>query len=217
MIKGNAKPPSLAAHLRGQLAAPRAADAPGRVRVERLPEAIRRKLGDRPAAVLIPVMEHGSDTSLIFTRRTHTLAAHPGQVSFPGGGTEAGDADAAATALREAHEEIGIEPASVEIVGHLDVYPTTTGFAVTPVVGVLGERVDYRIDPIEVAEVFEVPLDYLLDPANYQIEGRDFGGVNVRYFVVRHGEHRIWGATAGMLVDFAARLGLDVERIPGFR
>ncbi len=217
MIEGIVKPAGLAEQLRGRLAEPRPVDAPGRIRVERLPDEIRQKLGDRPAAVLIPVMEHGGDTSLIFTRRTDTLAAHPGQVSFPGGGAEAGDADAVATALREAHEEIGIEPERVEIVGHLEVYPTTTGFAVTPVVGVLGERVDYRIDPIEVAEVFEVPLDYLLDPANYLVERREFSGFKVRYFVVNYGEQRIWGATAGMLVDFAARLGLEVERIPGFR
>lgn len=167
--------------------------------VKHLPETTRE------AAVLLPVLDQ-PELNVIFTRRTDDLPTHAGQVSFPGGRLEAGDPDAEAAALRETEEEIGVPPAAVRVLGYLPPYLTVTGYSVTPVVGLVTPGFVYRPQAAEVAEIFEVPLAYLLDRANYQVEYRDMHGTRVGYHVVNYAGHRIWGATAGMLAAFRRRL-----------
>jgi 8-oxo-dGTP pyrophosphatase MutT (NUDIX family) len=155
----------------------------------------------RHASVLVPLVEREHGMTVIFTQRTAHLAAHAGQISFPGGGMEPSDDDAVATALRETQEEIGLEPERVEIAGRLDTYVTRTGFEITPVVGFIRPPFILNPDPFEVAEVFEVPLEFFLKPGAVKKEIRQFQGTQ-RYFYVFPYEHRyIWGATAGMLVN----------------
>lgn len=169
-----------------------------------------RRLLDRPstaASVLVALVLRDPIT-VILTQRTDHLTDHAGQISFPGGRAEAVDADAVATALREAHEEIGLEPARVDVLGTLPPYVTGTGYVVTPVVGTIAPGFTVRADPFEVADVFEVPLDFLMNPANHRWheveiggmrraflsmpwDGSSSGGAPKRYFV--------WGATAAML------------------
>jgi 8-oxo-dGTP pyrophosphatase MutT (NUDIX family) len=153
------------------------------------------------AAVLIPLISHPQGLTVLFTQRTTHLRSHSGQVSFPGGRAEPGDASAEFTALREAEEEIGLRPASVEVLGRLPDYRTRTGYRVTPVVGLLTPPVAFTPDPHEVAEIFEVPLAFLLDERNRQRRTREFQGQQVGYYVFEYGEQVIWGATAGMLVN----------------
>ncbi|MCW0181953.1 MAG: CoA pyrophosphatase [Zavarzinia sp.] len=161
----------------------------------------------RPAAVLVPLVEHPSGLTVLLTRRTEHLTHHAGQVSFPGGRIEPGDKDPVAAALREASEEIGLDRHYVSVAGFLDAYETSTGFHVTPVVGFLTPGFTLTPDPGEVAQVFEVPLDFLMDPANRQCQSRDYNGVQRYFYAMPYGEHYIWGATAGMLVNLATRLG----------
>jgi 8-oxo-dGTP pyrophosphatase MutT (NUDIX family) len=153
------------------------------------------------AAVLIPVIAHPRGLTVLFTQRTAHLRSHSGQVSFPGGRAEPGDASAEFTALREAEEEIGLSRAAVEVLGRLPDYRTRTGYRVTPVVGLLAPPIAFRPDPHEVAEIFEVPLAFLLDERNRQRRTREFQGQQVGYYVFEYGEKVIWGATAGMLVN----------------
>lgn len=154
------------------------------------------------AAVLVPLVEREDGFSLILTQRTADLKAHAGQISFPGGRMEAGDADAESAALREAWEETGLDPQAVEILGRLDPYKTVTGFDVTPVVGAIRPPLALTPDPIEVAEIFEVPLAFLLDPANHQRHSRALPTGAVRaYYAMPYQDRYIWGATAGMLVN----------------
>ena len=156
----------------------------------------------KPAAVLVPLIQHPQGMTVLLTRRTAHLAAHAGQISFPGGGLEECDADAVACALRETAEEIGLPPERVEVVGRLDTYVVRTGFEVTPVVGLVTPPFDIAPDEFEVAEVFEVPLDFILDPANHERRLReDFNGVRREFWAMPYGEYFIWGATAGMLVN----------------
>jgi 8-oxo-dGTP pyrophosphatase MutT (NUDIX family) len=153
------------------------------------------------AAVLIPLIPHPQGLTVLFTQRTPHLRSHSGQVSFPGGRAEPGDASAEFTALREAEEEIGLCPAAVEVLGRLPDYRTRTGYRVTPIVGLLTPPVAFAPDPNEVAEIFEVPLAFLLDERNRQRRTREFQGQQVGYYVFEYGEKVIWGATAGMLVN----------------
>ena len=153
------------------------------------------------AAVLIPLLSHPQGLTVLFTQRTPHLRSHSGQVSFPGGRAEPGDANAEFTALREAEEEIGLRPAAVEVLGRLPDYRTRTGYRVTPIVGLLTPPVAFAPDPNEVAEIFEVPLAFLLDERNRQRRTREFQGQQVGYYVFEYGEKMIWGATAGMLVN----------------
>ena len=169
-----------------------------------------RRFADRAAAaasVLIGIVLHDALTVLL-TQRTDHLTDHPSQISFPGGRVEPGDADATATALREAHEEIGLDAARVEVLGSLPAYTTGTGFIVTPVVGLVRPGFELKTDPFEVAEVFEVPLAWLMDPANHQRHAVEFQGAQREFFSLpwpgtdAHGQPRryfIWGATAAML------------------
>jgi 8-oxo-dGTP pyrophosphatase MutT (NUDIX family) len=156
----------------------------------------------RPAAVLVPVVRREGGLTVLFTRRTAHLHDHAGQISFPGGRVEPGDRSAAETALRESGEEIGLEPASVEILGELHQYVTVTGYRVSPVVGLVTPPLDLRPDDFEVAEVFEVPLSFLLDPSNHQRNRVVNEGRERLYFAVPYGQYYIWGATAGMLMNF---------------
>lgn len=155
----------------------------------------------RPAAVLLLIVEHDEPT-VVFTQRTAHLSDHAGQISFPGGRCDEADCTPERTALREAREEIGLEEAGVELLGRLPEYLTSTGFTVTPVVGWARPPIAYRPDPHEVAEVFEVPLAFLLDPANHRHESAFFRGRIRKYWAMPYGERFIWGATAGMLVTF---------------
>lgn len=156
----------------------------------------------KPAAVLVPLVQRPEGTTVLLTRRTAHLAAHAGQISFPGGGLEECDIDAAACALRETTEEIGLPSDRVEIVGRLDTYVVRTGFEVTPVVGLVMPPFELAPDDFEVAEVFEVPLAFILDAKNHERRMReDFGGVRREFWAMPYGEYFIWGATAGMLVN----------------
>lgn len=161
-----------------------------------------RKL--RPASVLVPLVERPAGLRLILTRRAALLRHHPGQVAFPGGKQDATDPSPLAAALREAREEIGLDRAGV--LGQLPAHETVTGFAVTPFVGLVAPGFVPTIDRAEVDEAFEVPLAFVLDPANYRIEGRHWQGQMRRYYVVPWGPHYIWGATARMLRTFADRM-----------
>lgn len=160
----------------------------------------------RSAAVLVPIIGHGDAPTVLLTRRTDHLAHHPGQISFPGGHVDAGDASHEAAALREAWEETGLEAAQVEIVGRLDRYLTRTGFDIAPVVGLVDPAFTPVADRHEVAEIFEVPLAFLIDPANHQRHARLIDGVERQYYAMAFGDYFIWGATAGMLVNLSDRL-----------
>jgi 8-oxo-dGTP pyrophosphatase MutT (NUDIX family) len=160
-----------------------------------------REAASTGAAVLIPVIAHPQGLTVLFTQRTTHLRSHSGQVAFPGGRAEPSDPGAEFTALREAQEEIGLPPARVEVLARLPDYRTRTGYRVTPVVGLLTPPVAFRPDPNEVAEIFEVPLDFLLDQRNQQRRTREYQGQQVGYYVFEYGSRVIWGATAGMLVN----------------
>jgi 8-oxo-dGTP pyrophosphatase MutT (NUDIX family) len=159
------------------------------------------RAGTTAAAVLIPVIAHPGELTVLFTQRTQHLKSHSGQVSFPGGRVEPGDASAEFTALREAREEIGLAADRVEILGRLPDYHTRTGFRVTPVIGLVAPPLELEPDPREVEAVFEVPLAFLLDERNRQRRTREFQGLTVGFYVFEYQGHVIWGATAGMLVN----------------
>jgi len=162
--------------------------------------------GLRAASVLVPLVERAAGINLILTRRAALLRHHPGQVAFPGGRQDPGDPTPLAAALREAEEEIGLSPAQVEVLGGLDRHETVTNFTVLPFVGLVDPGFRPRPDPAEVEEVFEVPLDFALDPANLQVHGRVWQGVLRRYYVIPYGPHYVWGATARMLKSLSDRV-----------
>ena len=154
----------------------------------------------RPAAVLIPLVNHASGVTVLLTQRTEDMPSHAGQVAFPGGRRDERDVDAADTALREAEEEVGLARHFVEVVGAVDLYRTGTGFEITPVVGIVTPGFTTRADPREVADVFEVPLDHFLDEKNHRIDSRKVAeGRERRFYAMPYGKRYIWGATAGML------------------
>jgi 8-oxo-dGTP pyrophosphatase MutT (NUDIX family) len=161
----------------------------------------------RPASVLVPIVERGPRLNVILTRRAALLKHHPGQVAFPGGKQDPADADPRAAALREAREEIGLAADQVEILGAIDTHETVTSFTVTPFVGVIAPGFRPLADPAEVEEVFEVPLAFLIDPANLQVHRRRWNGVWRQYYAIPYGPHYIWGATARMVKSLADRLG----------
>jgi 8-oxo-dGTP pyrophosphatase MutT (NUDIX family) len=153
------------------------------------------------AAVLVPIIAHAGGLSVLFTQRTAHLKAHSGQVSFPGGRAEPGDASPEETALRESEEEIGLPRARVEVLARLPEYFTRTGFRVTPVVGLVVPPLELVPDPGEVDSVFEVPLAFLLDARNHKRQTREYQGRMVGYYEMPYGDRYIWGATAGMVVN----------------
>jgi 8-oxo-dGTP pyrophosphatase MutT (NUDIX family) len=159
-----------------------------------------------PAAVLVPLVERPEGLTVLLTRRTDHLEHHGGQISFPGGHTEAQDSSAIETALREAEEEIGLHRCHVEVVGFLDLYQTITGFLVTPVVSFVKPPFELNLDPFEVAEVFEIPFDFVLDSRHHQRHCRVYKGLQRHFFVIPYENRYIWGATAAMLVNLVKRL-----------
>lgn len=161
----------------------------------------------KPAGVLIPVIEREASLTVLLTQRSAELKHHAGQISFPGGRMEAHDADIRATALRETHEEVGIAPANVAVIGYLNPMPTVTGYAVTPVIGVvLSDPNTLDIDQTEVEFAFEVPLAFLLDKGNARAAERTFRGRRVPIVEFRYEGHRIWGATAYMLLELREKI-----------
>ena len=152
-----------------------------------------------PAAVLVPLINQPQGVTVMLTQRTPHLYDHAGQISFPGGRVDRGDTDRVATALREAEEETGLPRASVAIIGSLPEFDIQTGFRVTPVVGWIEPPIALAPDPFEVAEVFEVPLAFLLDPANHRRHSEDINGRRRNYYSMPYESRNIWGATAGML------------------
>lgn len=155
--------------------------------------------GPVPASVLIPLVARDQGLTVLLTERTAHLNDHAGQVSFPGGSAEPGDVDEIDAALRECEEEIGLGRRHIEVIGRLPDYPTITGFIVAPIVALVLPPFDLTLDDFEVAEAFEVPLSYLMNPANHQRRQIVFDG-GVRHFTAMpHGDHFIWGATATML------------------
>lgn len=156
----------------------------------------------RPAAVLIPLLDHSGEITVMLTERTHDLPEHPGQIAFPGGRSEPGDANLVETALREAHEEVGLAPDIVELAGYLRAQAVITGYAIVPVIGFVSEGFEPQPDPREVAGVFEVPLAFLLDESNCMREDREIDGVKLATWEYRWEEHRIWGATAKIIQEF---------------
>lgn len=160
----------------------------------------------RAAAVLVPLIARPESVCVLLTRRTVHLRAHAGQISFPGGMIDPGDVGPEDAALREAQEEVGLPRDRVRLVGRLDTYLTRTGFEVIPVVGLVRPDFDPVPDPFEVAEVFEVPLSFLIDPANRRRESRIYAGAERFFYAMPWNDYYIWGATAGMLVNLSELL-----------
>lgn len=152
------------------------------------------------AAVLVPIVNRPGGLQILLTQRSAGLPDHPGQISFPGGRVEPGDASSAAAALREATEEVGLPATQVSVLGRLAEYETVTGYRVTPIVGWVEPPFSLTLDPVEVADAFEVPLAFLLDPANQQRHFRMQGTVRRDFWAIPFGERYIWGATAAMLL-----------------
>jgi 8-oxo-dGTP pyrophosphatase MutT (NUDIX family) len=158
------------------------------------------------------MVAHAGQVSLLFTQRTPHLAAHAGQISFPGGRVEAGDASREDTALRETEEEIGLARRHVQVLGTLPEYSIPSGFRITPVVGWIAAPFDTRPDPFEVAEIFEAPLAHFLDPSRYQRHEYHFNGRHRHYVAIPYEGRYIWGATAGMLLSLARMLSARQPR-----
>ncbi len=158
-----------------------------------------------PAAVLVPVVL-GTEPSVLLTKRTSHLTRHAGQISFPGGRIDPADSGPEAAALREAEEEIGLQPASVEVLGRLTDHVTGTGYRITPVLATVQPAATYRLSPHEVEAIFGLPMRVVMDPAAPRRQRQHVGGVWREYWVWPHPEHFIWGATAAILVQLAKRL-----------
>ncbi len=183
----------------------RAADAPPLGDDDPVPPARARV----PAAVLVPLIDHGDRATVLLTRRSRHLKDHAGQISFPGGRIECCDADPACAALREAEEEVGLTRERVRLLGRLPVYDTATGFRIHPYVGWIEPPPELRLEPLEVEEAFEVPLAFVLDPANHRREYFERRGQRRATWVLPFAGHHIWGATAGILVGFSRLLNGD--------
>ncbi len=178
---------------------------PAAVALDKMPRDVARGLFDKPlisAAVLVPIVLHPDEMTILLTRRTDHLKDHPGQIGFPGGRVEPGDDGLMQTALREAHEEIGLSEDQVQVIGYLEPHAVVTGFAVTPIVGFIEPATDRKLDEFEVAEVFEVPLAFFLDDANLRRSVRRYREVEVPLFEYQYQDRRIWGATAQMIHEF---------------
>ena len=194
--------PGLRARLEAALAAPGRASSDYDLNPAPVLPAGRRL---RDAAVLVALVEGAHGADLLLTKRSSRLKHHPGQVAFPGGKVDTGDADATAAALREAREEVGLDPAGVDVLGTLAPHETVTGFSVTPVLA-FARPFTPVAEAGEVAEVFTVPFAHVADPANYAVERRRWRGTWRRYYAIPLGPYYIWGATARMLRALADRL-----------
>ncbi len=174
-----------------------------------LDDALWQKAGvkaNKPAAVLVPVVER-PQPAVLLTLRTADLRSHSGQIAFPGGKIDADDASPLAAALREAEEEIGLDPALVDPIGYLDLYLTFSGFRILPLVARVAPDYALAINPAEVVETFEVPLDFLMEPLNHQRHKRDWrDGIERQYYAMPFGERYIWGVTAGILRNLYERI-----------
>lgn len=166
-----------------------------------------RKL--RPAGVLVPVIAGAAGAEVLLTKRSSRLKHHPGQIAFPGGKQDEGDADVTAAALREAEEEVGLPRGHVEVLGTLPTHETVTGFLVTPVIGWIDRDFDVQPEPGEVAEVFRVPLAHVTNVALFTIQSRRWRGTRRHYYTVPFGPYYIWGATARILRGLAHRMGVE--------
>ncbi len=160
----------------------------------------------KPAAVLVGVIERAGALSVVLTQRPDHMSSHAGQVAFPGGKVDPTDASPLAAALREAEEEIGLLPKHAEPLGYLDTYQTGTGYRILPVVALIDAAFEARPNPQEVADVFEVPLAFLIDRRNHKVEEAEWRGRLRRYYDIRYHERRIWGVTAGMVRNLSERL-----------
>ncbi|MBX3598137.1 MAG: CoA pyrophosphatase [Rhizobiaceae bacterium] len=163
----------------------------------RITDMNRRNLRD--AAVLVPVVDRPDEATVILTKRTQALRNHSGQVAFPGGRIDPTDKDAAAAALREADEEIGLQPHEVDVVGRLPDYVSGSGYRIAPIIGIVRPGFDLAINPDEVDTVFEVPLSFLMDPANHGRGSREWSGLEWAYFEMPYSGQHIWGVTAGII------------------
>lgn len=159
-----------------------------------------------PAAVLVPIVVRPIGLAVLLTERSVDLPSHPGQVAFPGGKIDPSDAGPLAAALRECEEEIGLDRRYVEPIGYLDTYQTGSGFRIVPAVALIADGFELHPNALEVAAVFEVPLAFLLDPANHHRQSLEWRGKLRQYYEMRFGEHRIWGVTAGILRNLHDRL-----------
>jgi 8-oxo-dGTP pyrophosphatase MutT (NUDIX family) len=159
----------------------------------------------RPAAVLVPIVDRAQPTVLL-TQRTAELTSHAGQIAFPGGKIDPNDESPVAAALREAKEEVGLLPMLVEPIGYLDLYLTFSGFRILPTLARVKPDFSLTLNPREVTEAFEVPLDFLMEPANYQRKTRDWKGIAREYYAIPFGERYIWGITAGILRNLYERV-----------
>ncbi len=167
-----------------------------------LPE--RRAL--RPASVLVPLQIVNGRAEVILTKRSARLKHHPGQIAFPGGKQDDTDASSEAAALREAQEEIGLPPATVQVIGALPIHETVTGFVITPIIGFVRFPFEQMAEAGEVDEIFRVPLDHLINPANFRVEARRWQGRRRYFYAVPYGPYYIWGATARILRALAERV-----------
>ena len=197
-----------AGHIRERMAGTQMPDDPLAVMMppggREWPDDLRRKMCEnlQPAGVLIPIVEHADGLTVLLTQRSAALKTHAGQVSFPGGSMESADADITETALRETHEEVGIRPQQVDVVGYLPPMLTVTGFAVTPIVGLVAPGITLTLDRSEVELAFEVPLSFFMDEDNQESSERDIRGVTVPIVEFHYADQRIWGVTANILVEF---------------
>ena len=162
-----------------------------------------------PAAVLIPVINREDELKVLFTRRTANLAKHAGQISFPGGHIEDSDNEPVDAALRETEEEVGLPRHYIEVIGQLENYISRTGFQITPVVGVIEPPFTVVPEPSEVAEIFEVPLSFLLNPENHHRHTRKISGEKREFYAMPYREYYIWGVTAGILVNLYEYLSAE--------
>ncbi len=154
----------------------------------------------KDAGVLVPIIERAGDATVLLTQRTEHLSSHAGQIAFPGGRVDREDGGPLGAALRETHEEVGIEPHRIDVHGFLDTYETGSGFRIHPVVGFVDPDFTLTINQHEVAEAFEVPLAFLMDPKNHEKHSAVWRGKRREYYAIPFGDYYIWGATAGILV-----------------
>ncbi len=160
-----------------------------------------------PAAVLVPIIQRNETPTVLFTKRSENLTNHRGQISFPGGKIEKGDANPAVTALRETNEEIGLPPKNVEVIGRLEDYFVGTGYRITPVVGFVNEGQKFLLNRKEVDEIFEVPLSFIMNKSLYRQEQMKINGIDRMFYVLCYERYRIWGATAAILRDLRDTIG----------